>query len=594
MNLKHKLLIPLSLFCAAGACIAALWLMGKSKPAPSASAAVHCIGPGKKLEVICRGTEGCKVTLADSDGNPAWTLWPVEDGEYKLNQDLPAGAYSLTLTDGQGQEISTETVTVTDSLLYTEEETYPLRSLSPLYYDPEAVTADGWIAIYHQGDVPGKDMSVVWLNLADQSTPDGMVSMRNMQGQWMLFGSVPGEYTAYLFADNNYQYDYLASWDFSTVESEGWMFCWLPESDKAGAAQGGITVRSPEETGKVSIYWGCGGEVLADYLPLAELTITEGAAYKQLPESLAIPAGATELLLCSANGKVLANERIPDMLCAKEETPLYSFAVISDTHVTPYPWNARNRQTAAAFADLAAMDLLLTIDNGDVTNNGRPREYALLKGMAQKTGLSPFYLTIGNHDVYKNLGSYTEYRDTFLKAAGRDSVYTELEVEAPATFLLLGSEGAADGQALDSGDSVLHEGQLSWLSAQLEAAPKNEPVFIFHHQPLSDSVSGTLGYSDVIPDSSLHELLDGNPQAFFISGHTHYTLGSEWAAYQYQDGLSVIHDGCVCESYDGEEVRRGSEGLVVEVYEDYLLLRARDFLEGAWMASGFRRLDFRF
>ncbi|MDD6033285.1 MAG: hypothetical protein PUC47_07355, partial [Oscillospiraceae bacterium] len=175
--------------------------------------------------------------------------------------------------------------------------------------------------------------------------------------------------------------------------------------------------------------------------------------------------------------------------------------------------------------------------------------------------------------------------------AGREKVYARLPEEG--NFLLLGSDGPAQGETLTASDAVLQEEQLSWLSEQLSTS--EGPVFIFLHQPLSGTVAGTGKGSDVIPDDLLHSLLDDDPRVFLFTGHTHRALDGSWTVFETESGGYRIHDGCVCEVCGSSgETEQGSQGLLVEVYGDHLLLRSRDFLADQWMADAFWRLDFAF
>lgn len=117
---------------------------------------------------------------------------------------------------------------------------------------------------------------------------------------------------------------------------------------------------------------------------------------------------------------------------------------------------------------------------------------------------------------------------------------------------------------------------------------------MFIHQALKNTVSGTrgemAGYDVIIQDSELREILDAHPNVLVFSGDTHIHLeypnqallgGREKPSY-FNDGaigkMSSIENGAWTD-YEG------SQGLCVEVYNDKILVRGRDFANKQWISS---------
>ena len=87
----------------------------------------------------------------------------------------------------------------------------------------------------------------------------------------------------------------------------------------------------------------------------------------------------------------------------------------------------------------------------------------------------------------------------------------------------------------------LSEAQLAWLDDKLsEEASSDKPVFLFLHQPLKDTVAGSLEsqkWFGVTQDEELKAILAKYPQAILFTGHTHWELE---AGHNYFDGAGKL------------------------------------------------------
>jgi hypothetical protein len=225
---------------------------------------------------------------------------------------------------------------------------------------------------------------------------------------------------------------------------------------------------------------------------------------------------------------------------------------------------------------------------GDNTGNGKEFEYDVLAELLStyRKSSSPIYYTIGNHD-YMYYDTIEEGLDLFKKRLGMKNHYYSVEIKG-IKFIILGSDTT-------SGYGSLSEAQLNWLENELKTAASNKPIFIMIHQPLKNTVAGTLDKLDPnqtsagFIDSSgtkLRKILKSYPNSFVFTGHSHWTMDSYQSTY-----VGVGHDAnfincsSVAAPEDGSGRLAGSQGVFVEVYEDFVVIKGRDFVKNAWISS---------
>ncbi|MDO3410471.1 metallophosphoesterase [Saccharibacillus sp. CPCC 101409] len=152
-------------------------------------------------------------------------------------------------------------------------------------------------------------------------------------------------------------------------------------------------------------------------------------------------------------------------------------------------------------------------------------------------------------------------------------------------FIFLGSESP------DPKDAYLSAEQLNWLELKLaERASPERPVFVFLHQPLIDTVAGSTreqGWHGVEPDEVVKDILSGCPQAILFSGHTHWQLEAPRMMYDGENWLPAMFNASSVGYLwtDADEHLEGSQGLQVDIYNDRVVVRGRDFTRRRWIES---------
>ncbi|WP_138754786.1 metallophosphoesterase family protein [Paenibacillus sinopodophylli] len=284
--------------------------------------------------------------------------------------------------------------------------------------------------------------------------------------------------------------------------------------------------------------------------------------------------------------KHLADEAgaLPEIDRGRE--PIISFQVVTDTHVTEDPDHLHNKHFGQALQDVAAhaVNSVGIMHVGDVTDRGLRAEYEEVTRIweAHKAELPPIWFTYGNHDIF--LGDLPSQIKLYERYTGMSGPYHDVWLQN-YHFIFLGSEKGLKDFA------YLSEQQLSWLDEKLsEQAEPGKPKFVFLHQPLKDTVAGSLeaqGWFGVTQDKELKDILAKHPEAVMFSGHTHWELEAGLTCMA-GEGATASFFNCSSVAYlwtNEDEYKEGSQGLYVEVYEDKIIVNGRDFAASAWIQS---------
>lgn len=248
-----------------------------------------------------------------------------------------------------------------------------------------------------------------------------------------------------------------------------------------------------------------------------------------------------------------------------------SFTVFSDIHI-----EGNNFQTFKEYTELLkevyyAKDNDTLVFLGDNTMNGQDIESIFFFGALK--ALSPaqnLIIAPGNHDYANGTGGYEKMYERFNRYANfagcdieKNNYYKVID---GYYFIVLSTES-------DSVNGIdISDEQLSWLEGVLdEASKENKPIFVFAHHPVN--------YVEVGSYDRLSSVLDGYKDVIFFCGHTHFALSSRTVSTV--DGVLQVNVPKSTEhAVEGYEPGIGA---VVEVYENEVLLRFRDFDDGKWL-----------
>ena len=247
-----------------------------------------------------------------------------------------------------------------------------------------------------------------------------------------------------------------------------------------------------------------------------------------------------------------------------------SFAVVSDIHVEtnhPEPYNSLKGVLQGI---KVGEDIDAVVYTGDNVMNGQVLEdvffYSAVRAvMPAKNN----YVITGNHDLGNGEGDYSKFRSNFILfnklVLGNDidELYYYKVVNG-CYMIFMSSED------LCVGDYVISDEQLNWLKGVLDKAQaENAPILVFNHHPIY-----------LVRDRDYREiawLLQKYDNLVYFHGHYHNQLTTD-SFYEWH-GVDCINVPRATENSDYDP----GSGLVVEVYEDEIVVRSRDFIKGEWM-----------
>lgn len=268
-----------------------------------------------------------------------------------------------------------------------------------------------------------------------------------------------------------------------------------------------------------------------------------------------------------------------------EENLKLNFAIVADTHIEPGKAADRTTMLAKGLRDMskASVPADAFIIAGDMTESGTIPEFitlgATLKAFAKADNL---LLEMGNHDIRgKSVdGKYTQnyefaagkYFEFLQRTAGiaEDTIYFYRVING-CYFIVLNTEGVL-GLA-----TVLSAEQLQWVDDLLaEAALSGNPAFIINHQSMT-SIGEAAGQLDAIMQK-----YSGALDIFYICGHHHRGFSANSIKNQ---GTVYYVDIPSFGKTPGSGYNEVGTGFQVELYEDEIIFRARNFAKGEWLAE---------
>ena len=263
-------------------------------------------------------------------------------------------------------------------------------------------------------------------------------------------------------------------------------------------------------------------------------------------------------------------------------------ALIADPQVSNYMFE-RYPVFMAACEDLhkAECDIDALIGAGDITENALAVDYQLVYDGLH--GLDTRYiLASGNHDIrmrfyQQSLKAFSYLANTLNGDEDMNSYHFSERIEG-YKVIVLGSDRTELEQAYISDE------QLEWLDDEV-AEENGKPTFVICHQPLKNTHNEKNAFGSITKAGghvgeqsiAIKKILSKYDNVFFISGHLHSGFGPD--SYNNLDGIHCINiPSLAIENKDGTYNDAGT-GYMMEIYEDNVIFRARDFAKGTWVAE---------
>lgn len=266
----------------------------------------------------------------------------------------------------------------------------------------------------------------------------------------------------------------------------------------------------------------------------------------------------------------------------------YSFGALADVHIV-YQTATSDFQKALTYLN-DDVDVAFTCICGDLTDNGTAEQLAQYEAVVDACSAdTPVYAIAGNHEEYST-------QPTLLQKYTGNPLYYSF-THGNDVFLMCGCYSW-------SNDGIFTVEYLQWVYETLEAN-RNKRCFIFEHVfPWGDSgnpggrypfdmFSGTKG-------SVFQSLLRHYKNTVFFHGHSHTKFYlqevDEKANYSDALGYRSVHIPSLAAPRDIvgsalSNIYADSEGYVVDVYENGIHLRGRDFVKGEFLPIASYWLD---
>ncbi len=308
-------------------------------------------GPAQITDIDCRGEASGAIDISVTGGSGNYSYqWSYQGATTQDLMNIPAGNYSVTVTDDETSEVLTESFTVNQ----------PASGLELTANITDATcfgTNDGAISVTITGGAT--PLNLVWEGNLPDGTPDQT-------------GLNPGDYDLTVVDNNGCQLDTT----FSVGQSDGINIDNINTTPIANGTGGTIDLTISGGTGSYNYNWtGPGGFTSSD-ASLSDLglvgeycvTVTDGNA-------------------CSASACIILTERLRiestdiTQTCAGASNGAITVNITGG--MAPYTFDWNNGESQATISDLAAGDYTVTVE--DAIGNS-------LSGTFEVTSLDPITL----------------------------------------------------------------------------------------------------------------------------------------------------------------------------------------------------------
>lgn len=350
-----------------------------------------------------------------------------------------------------------------------------------------------------------------------------------------------------------------------------------------GSAAGTIELTTcSSNTGAYSIYWANDNGKLEDY---SEITTIESSGTDTKSYTVAslnaIPENANKIVAVKddaikAEYKIDSNKLIS---CSKK----FSFGALSDVHL-----EGGSNDEAKSKSDFdnelnyfKSQNVAFLGTSGDITRDGKSEDIDAVVSKIKSFGL-PVYTARGNHDTRNACGSNWE------KIEPNGTCFEKVVNDEVFVFMGLNKE--------DYTNPFTSE-QISQLKSILEKY-KNKRVFMFEHVFIGSvgNVNSLYPYSSLSDKGTAGEfkaLLKENKNVVLFTGHTHLDFNlqrlNEFANVKApsDDYGYRVHCPSASRPRRNDEGKsssktytynEGAYGYLVDVYDNYVILKGRDFV----------------
>jgi hypothetical protein len=318
-------------------------------------------------------------------------------------------------------------------------------------------------------------------------------------------------------------------------------------------------------------------------------------AYKGLIQQNVAPLGTRRIGIYNAQGNRVGQIQLGPLTPPNPGKKLYSFSVLADVHWT-YTTGETDFIRALNYfnVDNPVDFICITGDLADVGTDARFAHFAEM--VATYSPDTPVYVSAGNHDAYdadSNLRPEAGVSASMLAYTGHP-LYYSFEHKGDV-FIFVGIC-----------QNTFSDAELDWLEATLDTY-NSKRCFLFQHVFAFEGSGNVFGLYpfDMLNNAAgmrFKNILREHPNVIWFHGHSHTKFhGQEFGANANLDryfGCWSVHVPSIAvprTDADGDQgfqtEYQDSEGYIVDVYEDGIHLRGRDFVKGGFLPIASYWLD---
>lgn len=322
-----------------------------------------------------------------------------------------------------------------------------------------------------------------------------------------------------------------------------------------------------------------------------------GVTNSLIPQNIA-PSTAEKVAIFNSAGQKVYSIPLGNLSLKQLDGKLYSFGAISDIHLQ-YETAQADFINALTYLN-ETEDVAFTCVCGDLTSVATDSTMSVYKNYVETySPNTPVYATAGNHESYAE--DWSQNGEETVKRlvetyTGKPLYYSF--THGDDVFIMVGICG--DGSNFGTGG-------LQWLYETLEAN-RNKRCFVFQHIRPDDSCGNAYGiYANDIWNGTqsvvFENLMKHYKNVIFFHGHSHLRFGlqtrtnlanidEKYGRYSVHiPSLAVPRTGDITGANSRKELYSESEGYVVDVYKNYIVLRGRDFARNEFLPIATYCLD---
>lgn len=332
--------------------------------------------------------------------------------------------------------------------------------------------------------------------------------------------------------------------------------------------------------------------VMVGYSNICSLEVSDSSndVYNGFIKENCAPMGAVEIGVYNSRNERVGFIPFASGFVIDAGEKLYSQASISDVHV-PYSTAASDLQKALTYFNTID-DLLFVNICGDLTSVGSAEEFADYVAIRDTYSTKPVYAVSGNHDATPGLTFDSSDWTTYT---GHNLWYTY--TEGDDLYIMVGVKNYSSATPFSTEE-------LQWLYETLEEN-RNKRVFLYQHVFAWDGSGDgadvyTFNMLDNVQGQVFLSLLKHYKNVVWFHGHSHqdfdtqedYAINNIDTIY----GRYSVHIPSLAVPKDvvgdaANMIYEKSEGYIVDVYEQGIILRGRDFVNEEYLPIAIFYLD---